>query len=122
MTAPDTPHDQRSVPGLPGNGPVFGEPWEAQAFAIAVMLERRGLFSWAEWAQMLGEEIKAAAAATGPGTGADYYRHWLATLERMVTRKGIAATDVLGSYRDAFARAALRTPHGSPIELRAEDF
>ena len=122
MTDPDPPPDRHPVPGLPGDGPVFGEPWEAQAFAIAVMLERRGLFSWSEWAQLLGEEIKAAEAATGPGTGADYYRHWLSTLERMVALKGIAGTAALGSYRDAFARAARRTPHGSPIELRAEDF
>lgn len=121
MTVPRPPHGHRPVPGLPGDGPVFGEPWEAQAFAIAVMLERRGLFSWSEWAQLLGEEIKAAEAA-GAGTGTDYYRHWLATLERMVALKGIAGTAALGSYRDAFARAARRTPHGSPIELRAEDF
>jgi len=101
---------------------VFREPWEAQAFAIAVALERRGLFTWAEWADMLGAEIRAAEAATGPSTGTDYYQRWLATLERMVAERGVAGADTLARYRDAFARAARRTPHGSAIELRAEDF
>lgn len=112
-----------AVPGAGGaTGPVFTEPWQAQAFAIAVMLERRGLFGWPEWAQMLGDEIKAAEAATGADTGTDYYRHWLATLERMVALKGLAGTQALARHRDALARAARRTPHGEPIALRAEDF
>ena len=107
---------------LGGGGAVFHEPWQAQAFAIAVALERRGLFTWAEWADMLGAEIRAAEAATGPSTGTDYHQRWLATLERMVAERGVAGADTLARYRDAFARAARRTPHGSAIELRAEDF
>ncbi len=47
---PDIPRDQ--------DGPVFHEPWEAQAFAMALALHARGLFTWTEWAQMLGKEIK----------------------------------------------------------------
>jgi nitrile hydratase accessory protein len=110
--------------GLPGDagGAVFREPWEAQAFALAVVLERRGLFTWSEWAEMLGAEIRAAEAATWPSAGADYYRHWLATLERMVAHRGVAGADALARCRNALARAARRTPHGSAIELRAEDF
>src|SRR6266478_3014195 len=82
----------RSVPGLPcdAEGPVFREPWEAQAFAIVVTLHERGLFGWDEWAAMLGEEIKAAQRAGDPDTGETYYRHWLAALERMVAHKGLA--------------------------------
>ncbi len=114
----------RSVPGLPcdGEGPVFREPWEAQAFAMAVALHRRGLFGWDEWATMLGEEIKAAQRAGDPDTGETYYRHWLAALERIVARKGIAGPATLARYHDAWERAADRTPHGAPIELREEDF
>jgi nitrile hydratase accessory protein len=115
---------RRALPGIPcdAEGPVFREPWEAQAFAMALALHERGVFSWSEWAQALGAEIKRAQAAGDPDTGETYYRHWLATLEGLVARKGVASSETLHRYRDAWDHAADRTPHGKPIELRPEDF
>ena len=104
------------------DGPVFREPWEAQAFALAVSLNARGVFTWKEWAALLGEEIKKAQAAGDPDTGETYYRHWLATLERMIAAKGLTDLQTLQRTRDAWERACERTPHGSPIELRPGDF
>jgi nitrile hydratase accessory protein len=104
------------------DGPVFREPWEAQAFALAVSLQQRGLFSWTEWAQALGAEIKRAQAAGDPDTGETYYRHWLAALERIVAEKGVTDRDTLARYYDAWDHAAERTPHGVPIELKPADF
>jgi nitrile hydratase accessory protein len=104
------------------DGPVFREPWEAQAFAIAVTLNERGLFTWSEWATVLGEEIKKAQAAGDPDTGETYYRHWLATLERMVALKGLSDPTTLARTRDAWEHACERTPHGKPIALRPDDF
>jgi nitrile hydratase accessory protein len=111
-------------PGLPrdADGPVFREPWEARAFAMALALQQGGLFTWDEWAQTLGEEIRRAQAAGDPDTGATYYRHWLATLERIIGEKGVASAQLLARYHHALGHAADRTPHGQPIELRAEDF
>ena len=113
-----------AVRGIPRDreGPVFREPWEAQAFAMALALQARGLFSWGEWASALGEEIKRAQAAGDPDTGETYYQHWLVTLERMVAEKGLSDPTTLARYHDAWDRAAARTPHGTPIELRGEDF
>jgi nitrile hydratase accessory protein len=113
-----------AVPGIPRGpeGPVFREPWEAQAFAIAVALHERGLFSWGEWTVVLGDEIKRAQAGGDPDTGDTYYRHWLAALERIVAEKGVTDTAALARYRGAWDHAADRTPHGMPIELRHEDF
>lgn len=113
-----------AVPGIPRDehGPVFREPWEAQAFAMALALQQRGLFTWSEWATALGQEIKRAQTAGDPDTGDTYYRHWLATLERLVTEKGVASEETLGRYREAWDRAAGRTPHGRPIELSPDDF
>ena len=113
-----------ALPGIPRDedGPVFGEPWEAQAFAMALALHARGLFSWNEWAATLADEIKRARAAGDPDTGETYYRHWLAALERLVAEKGVADAGTLARYRDAWDHAADRTPHGQPIALRAEDF
>ena len=123
--APDSAVDvTRAVPGIPrdADGPVFREPWEAQAFAMALALHGRGLFTWNEWAQTLADEIKRAQANGDPDSGATYYRHWLRTLERLITAKGVATSNTLHRYRDAWDHAADRTPHGSPIELRPEDF
>ncbi len=113
-----------AVPSIPrdDNGPVFREPWEAHAFAMALTLHQRGIFTWKEWASALGEEIKRAKAEGDPDTGETYYRHWLATLEKLVADKGVTSTETLHRYRDAWDHAADRTPHGKPIELKPEDF
>jgi len=117
-------HAAASVPGIPrdAEGPVFREPWEAQAFAMTLVLHQRGLFNWKEWAEALAAEIKRAQAAGDPDTGETYYQHWLAALERLVAQKGVATRDTLARYRDAWDHACERTPHGQPIELRPDDF
>jgi nitrile hydratase accessory protein len=114
----------QEVPSIPrdADGPVFREPWQAEAFAMALTLYERGVFTWPEWAATLAAEIKRAQAAGDPDTGETYYRHWLAALERLVAEKGVATHDTLHRYRDAWDHACDRTPHGQPIELRAEDF
>lgn len=113
-----------ALPEIPRDdeGPVFREPWEAHAFAMALSLHERGLFTWTEWAAALAEEIKHAQASGDPDSGETYYRHWLATLEKLVATKGVATFDAQRRYRDAWDHAADRTPHGTPIELRPEDF
>jgi len=113
-----------AVPGVPRDdeGPVFREPWHAQAFAMALHLHERGLFKRPEWAATLGDEIKKAQAKGDPDTGETYYHHWLATLERIVAEKGLADARALARTRDAWERACERTPHGTPIELRKDDF
>jgi nitrile hydratase accessory protein len=113
-----------SVPGVPrdADGPVFREPWEAQAFAMTLALYERGLFTWPEWAAALSQEIKRAQGAGDPDTGETYYAHWLNALEKIVADKGVATHDTLHRYRDAWDHACDRTPHGQPIVLRAEDF
>jgi nitrile hydratase accessory protein len=113
-----------SLPGIPldSGEPVFREPWEAQAFAMALALHERGVFIWREWATALAEQIRSAQAAGDPDLGTTYYRHWLAALEKLVTAKGIASSEALTRYRNAWDHAADRTPHGTPIELGAEDF
>jgi nitrile hydratase accessory protein len=110
--------------GMPTEGgePVFREPWEAHAFALAVSLHQHGLFTWPEWAQVLAELIAQAQAGGDADLGDTYYRHWLTALEALVARKGASSTDELLRYRDAWDHAAERTPHGQPIELDDRDF
>lgn len=114
----------RALPDIPRDdeGPVFRAPWEAHAFAIAVSLHARGLFTWSEWAAALADEIARAQAAGDADTGETYYLHWLATLERLVAEKGVTSATTLTRYRNAWDHAADRTPHGKPIELTPTDF
>ncbi|MGD0315975.1 MAG: nitrile hydratase accessory protein [Xanthobacteraceae bacterium] len=107
---------------MSNDGPVFREPWEAQAFALARSLRERGVFSSSEWAAALGEEIKKAQTEGDRDTGETYYHHWLAALERLVAAKGLADSETLARTREAWRRATARTPHGTPIELRPSDF
>ena len=121
---PDFAEAVAALPSLPrdAGGPVFREPWEAQAFAMTLALYRRGLFTWPEWAETLGSEIKRAQAAGDPDAGDTYYRHWLDALERLVAEKGLSDAQTLARHRDAWRRAADRTPHGTPIALQPGDF
>ena len=93
-----------AVPGVPRDedGPVFREPWEARAFAMALALHEAGVFTWKEWAETLGEEIKRAQAEGDADTGETYYNHWLATLEKLIAAKGTASVDQQRRYRDAW--------------------
>jgi len=105
------------LPNLPRDedGPVFAEPWQAQAFAMAVRLHEQGHFSWVEWAAALAGHIDAA----GPTDRTEYYEHWLATLETMVTSAGLATVAELTDRKDAWQQAAEATPHGQPIMLHS---
>jgi nitrile hydratase accessory protein len=110
-----------TLPRLPRDegGPVFAEPWEAQAFAMAVRLSEQGHFTWKEWATALADELKAAADRGEPDDGTRYYHHWLAALERLVLAKGLTDSASLLARKEAWAEAYRHTPHGKPIELSA---
>ena len=107
MSAPDP------MPAIPlgPDGPVFAEPWEAQAFAMAVALHAKGIFTWTEWARELAHCIAEH------GESAGYYSHWLAALEHLVVDKGLASAAALADMRAQWAKAAAAAPHGQPIEL-----
>lgn len=102
--------------------PVFAEPWQAHAFALALALHERGLFAWPEWAAALAGRIAQAQASGDPDLGDTYYRHWLAALEDIVAAKGASSGAELTRCAAAWDAAADRTPHGQPIELKAEDW
>jgi len=100
------PDASRLPPGA--DEPVFAEPWQASAFAMTVALHERGLFTWSEWAEELGAEVKS---------GDPYYDCWLRALETLVARKGAASQREIGETAAAWMRAAHATPHGQPIKL-----
>jgi nitrile hydratase accessory protein len=106
-----------AFPGMPrdAEGPVFGEPWQAQAFALAVHLNAAGAFTWAEWAAALSRELGG-----DPGDdGTRYYQHWVAALEALAARRGLADPSEMAGRKQAWADAYRHTPHGKPVELSA---
>ena len=116
------PKDFDALPSLPSDeeGPVFREPWEAQAFSMTLMLYEQGHFTWKEWAECLGAEIAEAKKRGDPDLGDTYYLHWLAAIEKMVAEKGILEADSLRRRKIEWDAAAQATPHGQPILLRQE--
>lgn len=121
MSTAHPPLDQLLRLPVDRDGPVFREPWEAQAFAMAVKLHESGLFTWPEWAEALSAEIKAAQAAGDPDLGDTYYQHWLKALEALVLTKTTLTAERLAKRKDAWARAAERSPHGEPILLPEDE-
>ena len=114
------PERLASLPSFPRDegGPVFAEPWQAQAFALAVRLSAQGHFTWKEWAAALADELKAAADRGEPDDGSRYYEHWLAALERLVASKNLSNPAEMDARKEAWADAYRHTPHGKPVELR----
>ncbi len=113
--------DFSALPLLPrdADGPVFAEPWQAQAFALAIRLYEQGYFTWKEWAAALAAEIKSAAEDGVPDDGSRYYEHWLSALERLAAAKGLTDRAALLNRKQEWADAYRHTPHGKPVELAA---
>ena len=92
----------------------FTEPWQAQVFALTVHLHEQGVFTWPEWAEALSAQVRRPDAAAD---GSDYYEHWTAALQSILSRKGVTAGPDIDKLAAAWERAAEATPHGMPIDL-----
>jgi nitrile hydratase accessory protein len=110
------------LPALPRDeeGPVFNEPWEAHAFALAVRLSEAGCFTCSEWAAALSHAIQVAQEGGDPDLGHSYYHHWLNALERLCAEKELVSGTAMHRRKEQWRRAYLHTPHGQPIELCSE--
>ena len=121
MSRPDSALAEALAADIPiprdAEGPVFAEPWQAQAFALVVALQNRGVFSADEWAQALGAEIREALAAGGCRDGSVYYERWCEALEHLLIAKGLTSHEGVDARSAAWERAAEATPHGKPILL-----
>ncbi len=110
------------LPTGAADAPVFAEPWQAQAFAMAVQLHAKGVFTWPQWAQALSQTIAEARVTGDPDDGSNYYQHWVNALERLVLTQGLGTAEQVHRFEHAWEAAATRTPHGEPIEVQAQDF
>jgi nitrile hydratase accessory protein len=114
--------DLTALPRFPRDedGPVFAEPWQAEAFALAVRLSAQGFFTWKEWASSLAEELATPQKSGESDDNSRYYHCWLTALERLVIAKHLSDPATLLARKQAWAAAYRRTPHGQPVELENE--
>jgi nitrile hydratase accessory protein len=108
---------EKSPSGAVEPGAAFAEPWQARAFALAILASRRGCFTWAEWTQALGRELQAGSSAQSRLGDAHYFDCWLRTLQGLLVGKGAIGPTELRACRDAWEDAYRRTPHGVPVSL-----
>jgi len=110
-TSPLLPRDKEGL--------VFAEPWEAQAFAMAVKLSEEGHFTWMEWTIALGEQLQAVLRSGEADDRSRYFEHWIAALEHLVVDKNLTDLTALSERKKAWADSYRHTPHGHPVELGA---
>lgn len=97
----------------------FAEPWQARAFAIAVIASRQGCFTWSEWTHALGRELRLASDPDPKTEGARYFDCWLLALQSLLLAKGAVGHAELHERKHAWEDAYRRTPHGKPVSLSA---
>ena len=104
MRQPDGARTLRRGRRLAGmrDGPVFAEPWQAEAFALTVRLHEAGCFTWNEWAATLAAVLREVRDRGEPDDGSRYYDHWLVALERLVTAKQVLSPSDLDRRKAAW--------------------
>ncbi|USQ79216.1 nitrile hydratase accessory protein [Ornithinimicrobium faecis] len=103
--------DQLPLPPR-GDEQVFAAPWQAQVFAMTLALHEQGVFTWPQWAEVLGRHVAAGAT-----DGSDYYERWADAFTELLQTRGIATAGDIARLTQDWHDAAARTPHGTPIEL-----
>lgn len=99
--------------------PAFSEPWQARAFALAILAARQGCFTWSEWTHALGRELQAMGDADAQSADARYFDCWLSALQSLLASKSVIDLGELRKRRDAWEEAHHHTPHGHPVSLPA---
>ncbi len=98
--------------------PVFDEPWQAQALALADSMVKAGHFSAHDWAQTLGAALREAEGRGAPDTLETYYLAVVEALEALSQSQTDITQDDLSARRAAWEEAYHRTPHGQPVLLK----
>ena len=86
---------------------IFQDPWEGEAFAMAVALCEQGLYPWSDFRDQLIARIAVAEQKEQPPESSPtYYEHWLAAFEALVIEKEILTKEKIDARATWLARAA----------------
>ena len=94
---------------------VFEAPWHGQVFALAVILNSAGRFTWPEWTKVFGKTLSEMGKTKALDGSDDYYIAWVTALEEILVSKGIVIPDTLSDMKTLWTDAFLSTPHGKPV-------
>ncbi|MFD1383546.1 nitrile hydratase accessory protein [Rhodanobacter aciditrophus] len=97
---------------------TFEEPWQAQSFAVTVLLSKSGLFAWTEWVEMFAKHIADRPQHCDETPQQAYYRQWLSALESLLDSKGITSEQTRALYKEDWRRSYIVTEHGQPIKFQ----
>lgn len=89
--------------------PAFAQPWEADAFVIAVALSQRGYFSWPQWVEQFAQEIHHSPQRRDESAHTAYYRQWLSCLEKILSQHHLIPQSELLSREEQWRQAFLNT-------------
>ena len=115
MTTSENP-DLKPLADVDGD-PVFDEPWQAQALAIADSLVQSGLFSAQDWSSALGQALSEAEANNETDNHETYYRCVVSALEALIATNSDIDDFAMIQKRKDWESAYLATPHGQPVGL-----
>jgi nitrile hydratase accessory protein len=100
---------------------AFSEPWMARAFALALALSEKGLFSLKDFHAALIESIGRHEKDGCIAAETDYYTHWLEVLTALLRGRDLLSDDILTAAEDAVVtEAAARKEHQHQISRNAD--
>jgi nitrile hydratase accessory protein len=105
----EPPHDEQR--------PVFNEPWQAEAYALAQVLIETDRVSSSEWAKAFGAALRQSADKGEPDDSETYYAALSETLQRVLVAEGRVQDLEIRQRIDDWRAAYHRTPHGKPVKL-----
>ena len=113
-----TPGDpQTGIADIGDDRSPFEEPWQGEAFALVLSLQRCGHFGVHEWTEALAHQV---AADRESGATRTYHHQWLAALEALLAAKALVGEAERDARKNAWREAYLATPHGQTVELARE--
>lgn len=104
----DLPLEGRLRPPMANGEVLFQEPWQGRVFAMAVLLQERGLFSWNEFQQELIGVIGSWDSVNDETRQYEYYEHFSEALNKLLDRKNVVGSVELGNRTGEYAVR----PHG----------
>lgn len=112
---PPSPPSQRRIADMEGDAAlprqsgelIFQDPWEGEAFAMAVALCERGSYPWSDFQQHLITQITTSEQKeVSPEARPTYYECWLAALESLLVDQQLLTKKKIDNRAIWLARAA----------------
>ena len=87
---------------------IFEEPWQGRVFAMSILLNKAGLFSWDEFQSQLISTIEQWEREGDNSEDYKYYERFSDALNSLLGKKGIVAGEELVERTEEY----VNRPHG----------